>query len=215
MNNWGYVEEVKLEELKRTAFELIGLETLYFCRKRRGPASGAGVRPPRGKDVQPHGTAGRGVQGVFPLYGGPVCDGGAEGKPTVLGCRVPQLCGQRPVGPGGPVRWRLSCVCCSPCRVPVRAARRHRALAVPGSRGLSATGRSLLALAQTLSLFCSVSGVMREVKCYPGPRAGGRKRDPGVPQQQGLTGPLSNAQADGLGEIPVDLFNWIKRSGPN
>ena len=86
---------------------------------------------------------------------------------------------------------------------------------MPGSRGPSATGSSLLALAQTLGLFCAVSGVMREVKCYPGPRAGGRKRGPGVPQQQGLMGPLSDAQVDGLGEIPVDLFNWIKRSGPN
>ena len=124
LNNWSYVESVKLEELKRTASELIGLETLCFCRRRRGPASGAGVRPPRGKDVQPRGTAGRGVQGVFPLHGGPVCDGGAEGKPsrqpphalppTVLGRGIPQLCGQRPVGPGGPVRWRLSRVYGSP-----------------------------------------------------------------------------------------------------
>lgn len=64
--------------------ELISLETLCFHRKCRGPAGGAGVCPPRGKDVQPPGSTGRGVPGVCPLPGGPVCGGGTEGRPSRL-----------------------------------------------------------------------------------------------------------------------------------
>lgn len=52
------------------------------CRGPGGAAAGPGVCPPGAEDVQPHRSPGRGVHGVCPLHGGPVCDGAAEGKPS-------------------------------------------------------------------------------------------------------------------------------------
>lgn len=40
------------------------------------------MRPPGGEDVQPPRRPGRGLRRVLPLHGGPVRDGGAEGKPA-------------------------------------------------------------------------------------------------------------------------------------
>ena len=182
LDNWGYVESVKLEELKCMVSELISLETLCFHRKCRGPAGGAGVCPPRGKDVQPHGSAGRGVPGVFPLHGGPVCGGGTEGRPSRLPPQVLLFAAldHRPSGSVTHGAWWSSLVAAAlrvqqPCRVAERAIQRCRGW----RRGLwapAATVRPFLAPAQTLGLFCLVSWVMREMKYYPSPRAGDRKR---------------------------------------
>lgn len=162
--------------------ELISLETLCFHRKCRGPAGGTGLCPPRGKDVQPHGSAGRGVPGVFPLHGGPVCGGGTEGRPSRLPSQVLLFAAldHRPSGNVTHGAWWSSLVAAAlrvqqPCRVTERAIQRCRGW----QRGLqapAATVRPFLAPAQTLGLFCLVSWVIREMKYYPSPRAGDRKR---------------------------------------